>query len=39
MQLSDAHLPYIYPDKIDNDRRPFALFSISHDISMILILE
>lgn len=39
MQLGKRHLPYVYADKINTDREPFALYSISHGLSMLLILE
>ena len=39
MKLNSNHMEFIYPDKIWTRKEKFALYSISHWQSMILILE
>lgn len=39
LSLNNNHLKYIYPDKISTPKEEYALYSISHGISMLLIVE
>ena len=39
MNLHERHIQYIYPDKIGTERYKYALHSISHGPSMLIILE
>lgn len=39
MNLGIPHVPIIYPDKINTDRYPYALHSISHWPSMMILLQ